>query len=90
MIELGSLVRDVITSFTGIAIARTDWLYGCVRIMVQPTKLKKDGTVMDAREIDEAQLEILKPPGALKKGSVSQAPPSGPKPSPSRPTIQRR
>ncbi len=33
-IELGDKVRDTVTGFTGIAIGRAKWLYGCDRIVV--------------------------------------------------------
>lgn len=36
-IKLGDKVRDMASGFTGIAIGRHDYLYGCVRITVQPS-----------------------------------------------------
>jgi len=42
MIKLGIRVKDSITGYEGVAIARTDWLYGCVRITIQGD-LDKDG-----------------------------------------------
>ena len=46
MIKLGSKVRDSITGLEGIATARTEYLYGCVRITITPTELK-DGKPVD-------------------------------------------
>lgn len=35
MIKLGSIVKDTITGFTGIAVARCEYLNGCVQYEVQ-------------------------------------------------------
>lgn len=40
MIILGDRVKDEITGLSGIVIAVTQWLNGCVRMQVQPEKLK--------------------------------------------------
>ncbi len=58
-VELGDLVKDKITGLQGLVTGRTDWLYGCVRFVIQPTALK-DGAVQDASTFDEPQLIILK------------------------------
>ena len=58
-IKLGQKVRDSITGMKGTAIARTEFLYGCVRIAVQPTELK-DGAPVESVYIDEPQLEVVK------------------------------
>ena len=58
-IKLGQKVRDSITGMEGTAVARTEFLYGCVRIAVQTTELK-GGTPVDAVYIDEPQLELVK------------------------------
>lgn len=59
-IKLGSRVRDIYTGFEGIAIGRTDWLYGCSRIAIESTTLDKDGKVMDAQWFDEQRIEVVK------------------------------
>ncbi len=56
---LGKKVRDKISSFEGIAIAKTEWLYGCIRYGVQSEKLNKDGEVPEAQWFDETQLDIV-------------------------------
>lgn len=48
MVNLGQVVRDRITGYSGVVIGRTDWLYGCVRYGVQSTELK--GCRADARK----------------------------------------
>lgn len=72
MINVKDKVKDTITGFEGIVIARTEWLNGCVRCCIQSQKLK-DGKILDTETIDEGQLEIIeagnretvdKPPGS--------------------------
>lgn len=58
-IELGSYVADVITGYSGVVIAITHWLYGCVRAGVQSKKLKEDGTFPEAVWFDIKQLFIV-------------------------------
>jgi hypothetical protein len=58
MIKLGSMVRDTLTGFKGMATARTEWLYGCARIGIEPTELK-DGKPIDAQWFDEQRVEVI-------------------------------
>lgn len=58
MVNLGDEVKDKITGLQGIAICRSDWLYGCVRIGVQPKEVK-DGKPVETTYIDEDQLEVV-------------------------------
>jgi len=55
VIKLGATVRDSISGFTGIATARTEYLFGCVRVLVEPTELK-DGVPLDSQWFDEQRL----------------------------------
>lgn len=58
-VELGDRVEEAITGFVGIAVARTEWLFGCVRITVQPEKLK-DNKIGETQTFDEPQLKLIK------------------------------
>lgn len=58
MIKLGDKVKDTITDFEGMAVARCVYLNGCVRIEVQPKGLNKDGKIVEAEWIDETQLVV--------------------------------
>ena len=42
MIKLGSKVKDKITGFTGVAVQKIEYLYGCMRYGVEG-KVGKDG-----------------------------------------------
>ena len=55
MIKLGELVKDRISGFEGIATGKSEYLYGCVRILVEPKKLK-DGKPIEGEWIDEQRL----------------------------------
>ena len=59
MIEFGNKVRDRITGFEGIAEARTEWMNRCVRWMVRPQTVDKDGRPSESQQFDEGQLEVV-------------------------------
>lgn len=61
-IELGSKVRDPITGFTGIAVARVRYLAGCARVAIQPEWKKGEQRTPDMEYFDEPLLEVLSPP----------------------------
>jgi hypothetical protein len=57
-IKLGSKVKDSITGFIGIAIGRTEFMYGCARILVEPQELK-DGKPIETHWFDEQRIDVL-------------------------------
>lgn len=75
-IELGSRVKDSVTSFEGIAIAKCNYMNGCVRYEVQPQGLK-DNKPIETLWIDESQL-IVKGLIAIKKSKDPGGPGSIP------------
>lgn len=58
--DVGDMLKDTITGFQGVAVARTQWLNGCMRYQLQPTKLAKDGKLQDEAVFDEHQLSLVK------------------------------
>lgn len=78
MKNLGDEVKDTITGFKGIVVARTEWLNGCARVTVQPQKLKSDGTPVESQTFDEFQLVVLK----SAKMAVGRRDTGGPRPEP--------
>ena len=77
-IELGKKYRDTITGYEGIAVARTEWLNGCIRWQLE--RADKDG-VPETHAFDEQQLVSAQtgaPARATKK-------PGGPRKDTSRP-----
>ena len=82
-IKLGQKVRDTITGLEGIAISRTEWLYGCVRVTVQ-AEGGKDGLPYDPFVVDEPQLEVVK-----KKAAPKSPARAGPRRDPGRAAVER-
>lgn len=58
--NLGSMVRDQMTGFSGVVIGRAEYLYGCVRVQVQPTGLL-NGKPIEAEWFDEQRLDAESP-----------------------------
>jgi len=58
-IELGDEIRDKISGFQGIAVARHTYFQGCDRISIQQPPIDKDGKLLDAMTFDEPCLEII-------------------------------
>lgn len=57
-IKLGQKVRDAVSGFTGIAVARTEWMNGCTRVSVQPP-CGEDGKLPESQAFDEPNLEVI-------------------------------
>jgi len=57
-IVLGNKVKDRVTGFTGIAVARYSYINGCDRICVQPAT-GKNGELPDSVTFDEPDLEVI-------------------------------
>ena len=74
MIEIGQQAKDRITGFKGIVIARTEYLNGCARLAIQPTKLDKDGKPIDAQYFDEPQLESIRPKKKMQRKNDTGGP----------------
>lgn len=61
-ITLGSLVKDSITGFTGIATARTEFCFGCIHIQIQAQGLTAAGDPIPEHSFDDQRVEVLAPP----------------------------
>ena len=57
-VELGDQVKDKVTGFVGIAVARTEFLNGCVQYSVAP-KVGKDNKIPEELGIDEQSLVLV-------------------------------
>ena len=71
-IPLGTIVRDRVTGFIGVAENRASYLYGVDRYHVQP-QVNKKGKVPDGYMVDEPQLETVE--GMLLVMSPPEDPP---------------
>jgi len=76
MVKLGNFYTDRITGFKGIATGRTEYLYGCVRVQLEPQGLK-DGKPTESMWFDEQRLEVN---SEAKSGGPMAAPPPVPNP----------
>lgn len=57
-LNLGDLVKDTVTGFTGVIVAYTTWLNGCIRVTVQPRELK-DGKAIESCGFDIEQMVLV-------------------------------
>ena len=74
------------TGFEGIAIGRTEWMYGCTRYAIEPTELK-DGKPIEAQWFDEQRVEaVAEAPKAAP--AAPKTPPGGPQNDPARPATR--
>lgn len=58
-VNLGDKARDTVSGFSGVCVARTEWLNGCWRMTLQPQGLDKDGKPQEAQTFDDFQLEVI-------------------------------
>lgn len=58
--ELGSKAKDKITGYIGLIVARTEWLYGCRRYVLQAQEVK-DGKPLESLCIDEDAITLIVP-----------------------------
>lgn len=59
MMKLGDIVRDTISGFKGVLVARTEWLNGCVRLTIQPNYMH-EGKLLDNQTFDIEQCVLVK------------------------------
>jgi len=59
MIELGDKVRDPITGFVGVAVAKTEYIHACDEITVQ-SSVNEKGEVPEEKGFDLPRLDLLK------------------------------
>jgi len=78
VIELGNKVKDKVTGFEGIVVAKSTYLQGCNRALVQP-KVNKEGVVPDSVSFDEPDLIFVDRGLAPEKKKTPKKPPGGPR-----------
>jgi len=95
-IELGMTYRDTITGFSGVAMAKTQWLTGCDRVTLAPRELK-DGKPLDMMSFDVSTVELVSDVPKLvpndqkidPEPEVKKQKPGGPRPEPTRAAVPR-
>ena len=58
-IKLGDKVRCKVTGFIGVAVARTEFLNGCIQYSIAPKWDKKSSVIPEDVGIDEQSLEVI-------------------------------
>lgn len=82
--NLGDVLRDKVTGFAGVVMARSDYFTGCRHYALQAQKVNKDGKVPDWEWLDEQRLEkasgkvvsFATPAKTKRSGGPSQNPPT--------------
>lgn len=64
MAKLGDIVTDRITGFTGTVTGIAEFLYGCKRVLIQPSELK-DGKPIEDMWFDDQRVD---PKSTVKSG----------------------
>ena len=59
-IKLGKKYKDPITGFEGTAIARIEYLWGCVQFELRPFGVDQAGKIKESAWFDESRLVDLK------------------------------
>lgn len=59
MLRLGQYVRDSITGFRGVVVARMAVAFGVPRVLIQPPQVGADGGWIEARWVDEPRCLVL-------------------------------
>ena len=84
MVKLGDKVKDNISGLEGIVTGRSEYLYGCAHILVNPQQVK-DGAPVAGTWLDEDRFTVIeegvipRPAAAEVKrgGPAMSTPPSG-------------
>lgn len=78
---LGGKLKDTVTGFVGVAIARDEWTNGCRRYGLQ-APMDKDGKVPDLRWVEEMDLEVVLAAPVTSPETRRRGGPQSPNPSP--------
>jgi hypothetical protein len=76
--ELGCELKDVVTGYTGIVMARTEYFTGCKHYALQSRKLDKNSKTKEWEYFDESRL--VSTGKNIKLQETVNKPPSGPMP----------
>lgn len=77
-VVLGKKYTDEISGVTGVATSRTEFLFGCVRVFLEPEGVKEDGSPKEGTYFDEQRL--IEDSVAKAGGPTDLPPPSRPDP----------
>lgn len=89
MIPLGSEVKDTITGYKGIVVARSEWLNGCVRVSIQAQGITRDGVPVDPVVVNQEQVQVINENPVLTEGMRTLAASAGAGAGGDRPNVTR-
>ncbi len=78
LFELGEELESTINGFKGVVYSRIEYINGCIRYELKPTKMK-DGKSIETEFIDEQELKLIKKVEKItpkKKGGSRERPKS--------------
>ena len=58
-IQLGNIVRDTISGYEGVCMAKVEYLTGCNQVGIKPKGMKPDGGTFDTLYFDEPFVEVV-------------------------------
>lgn len=58
-IKLGDTAKHAITGFTGVVVARVEYLTGCSQLCLQPQGVTDKGDTFDSRYFDEPYVDLV-------------------------------
>jgi len=76
---LNDLVKDTLTGFKGVVVARSQWQNGCIRYGVQSQKLH-EGKLVEEQWLDEQRLELVQAAPEKRVGTKLGGPQRDPRP----------
>lgn len=90
VLKLGNKARDTITGIEGIVVMRAEYLYGCVRVALQPTGTTNDGKPHDELFVDEQRAVLVADTAPQVSPDSTPGIPGGPQTYPMRPGAPQR
>lgn len=80
--ELGDVVKERFTGFTGVVMARSEYWTECRHYGILPKKLTKEGKIAEWDWLDEKRLIRVGKKSIRKRKGGRKKPPSGPEQNP--------
>lgn len=68
MIQLGDRVRDEVSGFEGVVLAKLESLHEAPSCRVHPSELSRDGKIIDSVWFEDTRLKVLEHPSKPIKG----------------------
>jgi len=78
---LRKIVKDVVTGYTGVAVARIEYATGCFQYQIQPQTLNEKGEPLEGKWFDVSRVELVEDKEVFTvKANTTADDPGGPPP----------